>query len=188
MKKILTRCRKPPEHQNELFTARFPIHVVLEDIRSLYNVGAIFRTADAARVDSVHLCGITGRPPRKEIAKTALGAQDTVPWEYFETACDSILTLKNRGVTVIAVEHTDESRPVWTADFSFPAAFVFGYELEGIRLDTLKMCDGVIDIPMFGFKGSLNVGISCAVVLYEALRRFLKDTPVQAKKPLEYVS
>lgn len=188
MKKILTRCRKPPEHQSDLFTARFPIHIVLEDIRSLYNVGAIFRTADAARVDSVHLCGITGCPPRKEIAKTALGAQDTVPWEYFETAGDSILTLKKRGITVIAVEHTDESRPVWSTDLLFPVAFVFGYELEGIHLETLNLCDGVIEIPMFGFKGSLNVSISCAVVLYEALRRFLNNTPVEMKKPLEYVS
>ncbi|MGB3976128.1 MAG: RNA methyltransferase [bacterium] len=173
MKKILTRCKKPPEDINKLFTARFPIYVILEDIRSLYNVGAIFRTADAVRVDSIHLCGITGRPPRKEIAKTALGAQDTVPWEFFETAQESIRRLKSRGVTVIAVEHTDESRPLWEINLDFPVAFVFGYELDGIRMETLEMCDHVIEIPMFGFKGSLNVGISCAVVLYEALRRFL---------------
>lgn len=186
MKKILTRCRKPPEDINQLFTARFPIHVVLEDIRSLYNVGAIFRTADAVRVDSIHLCGITGRPPRKEIAKTALGAQDTVPWEYYETAQESVLELKKRGVTVIAVEHTDESQSLWEMDPAFPAAFVFGYELDGIRMETLELCDHIIDIPMFGFKGSLNVGISCAVVLYEALRRFLiKGQSISLDKPLE---
>ncbi len=176
MKKILTRCRKPPEEFNQLFTERFPIHAVLENIRSLYNVGAIFRTADAVRVDSIHLCGITGRPPRKEIAKTALGAQDTVPWEYFPTTPESIWALKNRGVTVMAVEHSDQSTSLWNTNFTFPVAFVFGYELEGIDLNTLKCCDHVIDIPMFGFKGSLNVGISCAVVLYEALRQYMQLT------------
>ncbi len=173
MKKILTRCRKPPELLNEIFTARFPIHVVLENIRSLYNVGSIFRTADAARIDSMHLCGITGRPPRKEITKTALGAQDTVPWEYFATAVESIHLLKQRGVSIVAVEHTDVSQSIWCTEIVFPVAFVFGYEVEGIQTDTLEACDQIIEIPMFGFKGSLNVGNSCAIVLYEALRRYL---------------
>jgi 23S rRNA (guanosine2251-2'-O)-methyltransferase len=176
MKKILTRCTKPPEEFNHLFTERFPMHVVLENIRSLYNVGAIFRTADAVRVGSIHLCGITGRPPRKEIAKTALGAQDTVPWEYYQKTHESILSLKQRGVTIVAVEHSDQSKSLWNTELSFPAAFVFGYELEGIELETLKICDQIIEIPMFGFKGSLNVGISCAIVLYEALRRYLLMT------------
>ncbi|MBN1879974.1 RNA methyltransferase [bacterium] len=173
MKKILTSCRKPPELMNELFTARFPIYAVLDNIRSLYNVGSIFRTADASRIDTLHLCGITGRPPRKEIAKTALGAQDTVPWEYYPNAVDSVTSLKNRGVTVIGVEHTDVSTPLWNCVFSFPVAFVFGYEVEGISSETLESCDSVIEIPMYGYKGSLNVGNSCAIVLYEALRRYM---------------
>lgn len=176
MKKILTSCRKSPESMNELITARFPIYAILENIRSLYNVGSIFRTADAVRVDALHLCGITGRPPRKEITKTALGAQDTVPWEYFPKAIDSIGTLKRRGVDIVAVEHSDASKPLWETEIKFPVAFVFGYEVEGIDSETLQACDKCIEIPMFGFKGSLNVGNSCAIVLYEALRRYLAQT------------
>jgi len=181
MKKILTRCQKPPENLNALFTERFPIHIVLEDIRSLYNVGSIFRTADAVRVDSIHICGITGKPPRKEISKTALGAQDTVPWEFFPTALDSVNALKKRGIHVMGVEHTDQSRSLYETEIHFPIAFVFGYEIEGIRTETLEACDSVMDIPMFGFKGSLNVGVSCAVVLYEALRRYLNQIDIAKK-------
>lgn len=172
MKKILTRFRSTPEEQNAYIIERFPIHVVLEDIRSLYNVGSIFRSSDAVRVASVSLCGITGRPPRKEITKTALGAQDTVPWNAYATGVEAVQDLQSRGIKVLAVEHTDRSIPLWEADIPFPVAFVFGFEVEGVRSDTLNACDGAIEIPMFGYKGSLNVAVSCAVVLYEALRRF----------------
>ncbi|MCD4653543.1 RNA methyltransferase [bacterium] len=176
MKKILTRFRCPPEENDSMFIERFPIHVILEDVRSLYNVGSIFRSSDAVRIASLNICGITGHPPRKEITKTALGAQDTVPWNYFEKGVDAIKSLQCRGVNVFAVEQTDESKPLWKADMPFPIAFVFGYEIEGISAETLDLCDGAIDIPMYGFKGSLNVAVSCAVILYEALRRFTENT------------
>jgi len=172
MKKILTRFRSYEETTNPEYIERFPIHVILEDIRSLYNVGSIFRSSDAVRIASLNLCGITGRPPRKEITKTALGAQDTVPWNYFEKGIDAVKNLQSRGVRVFAVEHTDESESLWDVALPFPVAFVFGYEIEGIRSETLNACDSAIEIPMYGFKGSLNVAVSCAVVLYETLRRF----------------
>lgn len=172
MKKILTRFNTPSDPRRPALIERFPMHLVLENIRSLYNVGSMFRTADAVRIESVHLCGFTGRPPRKEIAKTALGAQDTVPWEYYESGVDAVRRLQKRGVHVVAVEHTDESRDLWSFQVPFPIAFVFGYEIEGISHETLTACDGAIQIPMFGSKGSLNVAVACAVTLYEALRQF----------------
>ncbi len=171
MEKILTRFSPPPENNADGTIERFPIHVILEDIRSLYNVGAIFRTADAARIACLHLVGITGRPPRKEIAKTALGAQGTVPWEYHPTAHSAIEQMKSRNIQVIAIEHTTGSVPLWTAEFQFPVCFVLGYEVEGIRQKTLDNCDFALEIPMYGFKGSLNVATACAIVMYESLRR-----------------
>ncbi|MBN1297624.1 RNA methyltransferase [bacterium] len=187
MKKILTRC-SPPETAPDRID-RFPIYAVLENIRSLYNVGAMFRTADAVRVASLHLCGITGRPPRKEIVKTALGAQDTVPWEYFATGAESVRNLKSRGIQVWAVEQTSVSHGIWEAPLRFPVAFVFGYEIEGVDNATLAECDGAIEIPMFGYKGSLNVAAACSIVLYEALRQLSRSTETcirsMCEKPLE---
>jgi len=110
-------------------------------------------------------------PPRKEITKTALGAQDTVPWQYHPLASDVVKSLISQNVYVLAVEHTTESQPLWDVELRFPVCFVFGYEIEGISQSVLDLCHGAIEIPMYGFKGSLNVAVSCAIVLYEALRR-----------------
>jgi 23S rRNA (guanosine2251-2'-O)-methyltransferase len=173
MKKILTRTGDSLNMQHTSRAERFPIFVLVENVRSLYNVGSIFRTCDAARVERVYLCGFTGTPPRNEISKTALGAQDTVPWEYSETSLDVIRKLKDREVTIAAVEHTSESRSIWKAEWKYPVCFLFGYEVEGIDQRTLELCDMSIQIPMFGFKGSLNVSVACGIVVFEALRRCL---------------
>ena len=170
MKTRLTRFQMPPETQNSGILERFPVHVLLENIRSLYNVGSIFRSADAARIGAIHLCGITGRPPRKEIAKTALGAQDTVPWDYSESASTLIPTLKSRGFRIVAVEQTDSSVGLWEAHLNFPVCLVFGYEIHGISEETLSMCDLAVEIPMYGFKGSLNVAVACGIVMFETIR------------------
>ncbi|MBN1551966.1 RNA methyltransferase [bacterium] len=171
MQKILTRFKSNPDNKEQLNNARFPIYVVLENIRSLYNVGSVFRSADAARIKMLYLTGITGFPPRKEITKTALGAQDTVPWYRAEKTPPLLKSLKKEGVTIVAVEHTDKSDSIWREPFLFPVCFVFGYEIEGIDSETLNHCDCAIEIPMFGYKGSLNVAVTCGIVLFEALRQ-----------------
>ncbi len=171
MKKILTRCTHPPDTWRTGQVERFPIYILLDNVRSLYNVGAIFRTADAARVSKLYLCGITGYPPRKEITKTALGSQSTVPWEYSGDAAETIRRLRSQQVAILAVEHTDESMSLWDVPMAYPICLVFGYEIEGISQEILDLCDYAVEIPMFGYKGSLNVAVSCSIVLYEAIRR-----------------
>lgn len=170
-RKILTVCQNNPTSGSFEPGKRFPIYILLENIRSLYNVGSIFRSADAACVQKIFLCGITGYPPRKEITKTALGAQDTVPWEHFPNASEVILKLQSEGITVLAVEQTDKKNNLWTRPLSFPVCFVFGYEVEGLAQETIDLCDDVVEIPMFGFKGSLNVAVACGIVIFDALRR-----------------
>ncbi|MCS7170493.1 MAG: RNA methyltransferase [Candidatus Kapabacteria bacterium] len=150
---------------------RHPISLVLDNIRSLYNVGSLFRTADAIRAQEVILCGYTPTPPRPEIDKTALGATESVPWRYMRSCAEAVRSLQAAGVRVFAVELTDTSRPyddLTPADF--PAAFVFGNEIIGIQPEVLCTCDASIAIPMYGVKHSLNVAVAAGIVLYEALR------------------
>lgn len=150
---------------------RHPITIVLDNIRSLYNVGSIFRTADAVRAQEVILCGYTPAPPRPEIEKTALGATESVPWCVRRSALEAVAELRHRGLRIFAVELTDESRPydrLTPADF--PAAFIFGNEIVGIQPEVLACCDAALAIPMYGAKHSLNVAVAAGIVLYEALR------------------
>jgi len=176
MKKILTRFRETPGSKLHDPDNRNPIYVMLENIRSLYNVGSVFRTSDAARIQELLLCGITGYPPRKEISKTALGAENSVPFRQSSDPHPVLDDLQQNHVQLIAVEHTEQSRSIWEIDLSFPVCFVFGYEIEGISQPTLDRCDQAIEIPMFGQKGSLNVSVACGIVLYEALRRLNSRT------------
>lgn len=156
---------------------RFPISAVLDNIRSLYNVGSIFRTADAARVEKLYLCGITGRPPRKEIDKTALGATETVPWEYHPNAGEVLQNLKERGVKIIALEHTSESRAHWEIEFPFPCCLVIGNEVWGIQDEVLQYADAAMEIPMFGAKHSLNASVAFGIAVYEMVARYLRRHP-----------
>lgn len=165
----LSRQRYRREELQHL--ARHPITIVLDNIRSLYNVGSIFRTADAVRAQEIILCGYTPAPPRPEIDKTALGATESVPWRVQRSAVEAVAELRHRRIRVFAVELTDESRPydsLTPADF--PAAFVFGNEIVGIQPEVLAYCDGALAIPMYGAKHSLNVAVAAGIVLYEALR------------------
>ena len=156
--------------------ARFPIYVLLDNIRSLYNVGAIFRSADAARVEKLLLCGITGRPPRREIDKTALGATDTVPWEYHPSGLEAVKQLKAQGIPVIALEHTTESRPHWECRYTFPSCLVIGNEVWGIQDEILDLADLAVEIPMFGAKHSLNAGVAFGIMIYDMLRQLPDHT------------
>jgi|Deesub1362B_J571_1020462.scaffolds.fasta_scaffold09845_2 tRNA G18 (ribose-2'-O)-methylase SpoU len=154
---------------------RFPIYVVAENIRSLYNVGSIFRTSDGARIQKLFLCGYTGFPPRNEISKTALGAEKTVPWEYHRSAREVILRLKDEGIPVILLEQTDRSHHYARFRYPFPLCLVIGNEVEGISDDVVELADAAVEIPMFGIKHSLNVAVAYGVVLFEILRQYLES-------------
>lgn len=147
-----------------------PVSAIVEDVRSLLNVGSIFRTADAAGITQLYLCGITGCPPRKEIAKASLGAENHVPWEYFAHPLDIMLSLKRRGVTIMALEKTDNSRPLpdvlSDGTLHRPLCFVVGNEVTGVSPEVLVNCDQVCHLPMKGCKESLNVSVAFGIAAY----------------------
>ena len=149
---------------------RHPIYVVVENVRSLFNVGAIFRSADGVRAEAVYLTGFTGCPPRKEIRRVALGAEETVPWSYVPDPLLAIDDLKAKGVQVIALERVSGGLDFRTFPYRLPTAVVVGHEVEGLRPETLEACDGAVQIPMCGDKTSLNVSVASGIMLYELLR------------------
>jgi len=148
---------------------RNPVHVVLDNLRSAYNVGSIFRTADAGAVTHIHLCGMSAHPPHTKLEKTALGAFDYVPWTYHERTTDALDALGEADVTRVAIEVTPDAIPMHTYDWPSPVAIVFGNEVTGIADRTLKRCDVVVQIPMHGFKNTINVATAFGVVLYHIL-------------------
>ncbi|MCK4559946.1 MAG: RNA methyltransferase [Calditrichia bacterium] len=152
---------------------RFPFYVLCENIRSLYNVGSIFRTSDAIRLEKLYLTGYTGYPPRKEIDKTALGAVDSVEWEQFENPIEAARQIKKNNISIIALEHTSESIPYDKYEFKFPFCLLLGNEVEGLTDELIQEADASIEIPMFGLKQSLNVSVAFGVVMYHALAQFL---------------
>src|SRR5262245_31143785 len=151
---------------------RLPVQVLLENVRSLYKVGAFFRTCDAAGVQSLYLCGITGCPPAKEIHKTALGAEESVRWQYHASAVCLAAGLRDSGCEIAAVETSLHAVDLFDWKPSFPVCVVFGNEVEGIHPDLSRMCDTHIRIPMLGLKHSLNVATAGGVVIYELLRKY----------------
>lgn len=150
---------------------RNPIFALLDNVRSLYNVGAIFRTSDAIMLEKVFLCGITGFPPRKEITKTALGAEEIVPYEYRENAVEAIKGLKENGVKIVAVELAEGSVNYADAKYDFPVCFVFGHEVEGISDEVMEHVDMAVDLPMLGRANSLNVATCYGIIMYDVLRK-----------------
>jgi tRNA G18 (ribose-2'-O)-methylase SpoU len=148
--------------------AKIPVVVVLDNVRSLNNVGAFFRTCDAFAVERLVLCGITGTPPDREIHKTALGAELTVPWAYFQKTEDAVSLLREEGRTVLAVEQVEGAVMLdrFSPDGTGRYALVFGNEVEGVAQGAIEMCDGAIEIPQAGAKHSLNVAVSGGVVLW----------------------
>jgi len=151
------------------------VFLILDNIRSVYNVGAIFRTADAAGVSKIYLCGITPTPldrfgrKRKDVAKSALGAEDFVKWEQKENTKDLIEKLKEKNIFIVALEQAKDSVDYKKLKARFPMALVLGSETKGIDNDILKICDKKIEIPMKGGKESLNVSVSCGVALFRVL-------------------
>lgn len=149
-----------------------PVTVVLHDIRSLYNVGAFFRTADGAGVREIVVSGITARPPRKEIAKTALGAEETVPWRSTDDLSAWMNAWSESGGQLVAVETADSADDLYDWQPQWPVAVLFGHEVDGLPDAVLARCDVTVRVPMLGHKRSLNVATAGGVVLYELLRRW----------------
>lgn len=149
-----------------------PVIAVLENIRSAYNVGSVFRTADAFLLEGIYLTGYTCIPPHKEIKKTALGAEDSVEWKHFANAGEAIDELKNKGYKVYAVEQVTNSLSLekLTFDGDDKIAVIFGNEVSGVEHDTIIKCDGCIEIPQLGMKHSLNIATAAGVVLWEIVR------------------
>ena len=152
---------------------RHPVSIILHNIRSLYNVGSLFRTADSALLNEIVLCGYTPHPPRKEIEKTALGAVDTVPWSYHKNIETAIEISRSKGNKIFALELTDRKRPYNSLSKNdFPLSIVIGNELTGIDNHILDLCDDSIEIPMYGVKHSLNVSIAAGISIFESIRIF----------------
>lgn len=145
-----------------------PIIVVLDNVRSMNNIGSIFRTCDAFRVEHLFLCGITACPPHREIQKTALDATESVEWKYFESTAGALNYLKSIGYTIIAIEQTNESQMLNQAELNADAkiALVFGNEINGVDDHCLPLCDYSIEIPQFGIKHSFNIAVSAGIVLW----------------------
>ena len=157
--------------QDAKSSSKHPIIIILDDVRSMHNVGSVFRTADAFGVASIYLCGFTPLPPHRDIQKTALGATETVLWKHFPSTINAINEAKNNDYTIIAIEQTHNSLPL--QDFSWnkdKVAFVFGNEVTGVHDDVLALVDAVIEIPQWGAKHSLNISVSVGVVLWELVR------------------
>jgi len=150
---------------------RRPIHIVLDNLRSAFNVGAIFRLADAARAAAVIPCGYTAHPPHHKLEQTSLGTTDSVPWQRFAQTTDAVDELRRAGVQVVALETAESATPFHRFDFAFPVGLVLGNEALGVSQAVLARCDGVVQIPVFGYKNSVNVATAAAIVLYELLRR-----------------
>ena len=152
-----------------------PVIAVLENIRSAYNVGSVFRTADAFLLKAIYITGYTCTPPHKEIKKTALGAEDTVEWKHFANAAEAIISLKEQGYKVYAVEQVVNSIALQNLNFNVKekVAFIFGNEVSGVEVSTIALCDGCVEIPQFGTKHSLNIATAAGVVLWEATKRSL---------------
>ncbi len=151
---------------------KLPVVIVLDNVRSMNNIGSVFRTADAFLLEAIYLCGVTAQPPHREIQKTALGATETVNWKHFATTLEAVNTLKSEGYNVYAVEQADESTML---DKFIPAhgkiALVFGNEVSGVEQAVIDVCDACIEIPQYGTKHSLNLAVSVGIVVWEVAKK-----------------
>jgi tRNA G18 (ribose-2'-O)-methylase SpoU len=152
---------------------KLPVVVLLENVRSMYNVGSFFRTCDAAGVEALHLCGFTGYPPKKEISKTALGAEETVRWHHSWDALARVRELRARGHEIAAIETSVRSVDLFEWTPRFPVCLMFGHEVDGLSEPLRETADTHVRIPMLGQKHSLNVATAGGVVVYELLRKFV---------------
>lgn len=175
MRKLLHTelLEKRLSHDMAISAKKHPIILIVDSVRSAYNIGSIFRSADSAGIEKIILCGYCPIPPREDISKTALDADSTVAWEYVKQCKDAILDCKEKGYTVLAVELTDSGmRYDALEERHYPLALVVGNEVSGIDDECINFCDGAIEIPMYGVKHSLNVAVASGIIIYEAVRTF----------------
>ena len=153
---------------------RNPVYIIVDNVLDTYNVGAIFRLADATAVEKVLLCGATETPPNSRIKKSSINTTEWVPWEYHSTTLDGIAHLRNTvpAIQIVAVEQYEKSVPYDTAAYSFPVALIVGHETIGVSKEVIEACDLIVEMPMWGINVSLNVMVSLAIVLYKVMERY----------------
>jgi 23S rRNA (guanosine2251-2'-O)-methyltransferase len=177
MKKLLNEelNRKTVEEFRQ--AGKYPVMVVLDNVRSLNNIGSVFRSCDAFLIEGILLCGITATPPHREIAKTALGATESVQWQYFNTTIDAVQELRKQGYRIYAVEQTVNACMLHHVEISQNEkyALIFGHEIHGVDQEVINRCDGTIEIPQHGTKHSLNIAVSVGIVLWEFFRHYQKN-------------
>ena len=161
-----------PTLQEVGFIPRLPISILVENIRSVHNVGSIFRSADGFGAEKIYLTGYTAHPPRVDLHKTALGAEDAVPWEYYENPANAVDTIKKQGIKLVLVEQTHASQSIYKIDSQFPLCFMVGNEVTGVSESLSKLADVHVELPMRGIKQSLNVSVAVGVVGYEFSRYY----------------
>jgi len=150
---------------------RHPIVVIADNIRSIYNVGSIFRTCDAARIEKLYLTGYTPYPPRPEIEKVALGSTQSVPWEHYKNPVEVVEKLRKDGFKIACLELTDQSRKYYEVDkLDFPLCLILGNELTGVSNELISVSDFALEIPQYGYKHSMNVSVACGIALFELLK------------------
>ena len=171
MKKLTTEEMGRMSVEEFRESEKLPLTVVLDNVRSLNNIGSVFRTSDAFRVEHIALCGITATPPHREIHKTALGAEDSVEWSYHEDAAECVRGLKEKGYRIYAVEIAHDSIKLdamtQLRNNALKIALVFGNEIEGVQESVMELCDGALEIPQHGTKHSLNVSCAAAIAIWE---------------------
>jgi 23S rRNA (guanosine2251-2'-O)-methyltransferase len=173
MKKLANEALNRISKEEFKEAEKTPIIIVLDDIRSLHNIGSVFRTSDAFLIEKIYLCGITAVPPNKEIHKTALGATDTVSWEYAKDVLDVIAKLKAEKVSIYSIEQVENS--IMLNDFQpendKKYALIFGNEVKGVQQEAINLSDGVIEIPQLGSKHSLNISVSAGIVIWDLFQK-----------------
>jgi len=150
---------------------RYPIYPVLDNLRSAFNVGSIIRTADCALIEKMYFCGYTAHPPHKKLDKTSLGALPYVPWEHHDNIVNVIKRLKKKGISIVSLETTNHSRLIWDYQFSVPVALILGNEALGVSKEVLELSDDIVEIPMLGYKNSINVSVAFGIAVYEIQRQ-----------------
>jgi tRNA G18 (ribose-2'-O)-methylase SpoU len=178
MKKLLNEELNRKTVEEFKVAGKYPVLVVLDNVRSLHNIGSVFRTCDAFLVEGIYLCGITAIPPHREISKTALGATESVQWRYFKNTIHAVQLLREKGYKILAVEQTEHAHMLH--DFKISQnekyALIFGHEINGVEQDVINLCDGSIEIPQHGTKHSLNIAVSAGIVLWEFFSYYQQNT------------
>lgn len=177
MRKLLNSELNRLDIQGFKEAAKLQVVVILDNVRSQHNIGSVFRTADAFRVERILLCGITAIPPNREMQKTALGATETVEWEYFENSLQAVEQMRMAGYSILAIEQADDSLPLENFDPSKfdKIALVFGNEVQGVNEAIVKDADECIEIPQFGTKHSLNISVTAGIVLWHVFQHLVKS-------------